>query len=133
MTTEQNVGSRLGDYLQVVLEERGMTIRDLAIQSEITYEHARKIVRGDIVPSKQMVRIFSYTLGLPLPEMEELAIADRIIKKHGGLPASLVGKKPDMEPLERHWDLLTPAQKSDLINWAKQWAQRNRQSMVHSQ
>jgi transcriptional regulator with XRE-family HTH domain len=89
-----------------------ITIRQLAESSGLTYEHIRKLVRGDAYPSRLALQELCRELSMNSAEMETLAIADRIEKKYGGIPSALSGNHPELSLLAPWWDLLTEEQKS---------------------
>ncbi|HTD43209.1 MAG TPA: helix-turn-helix transcriptional regulator [Bryobacteraceae bacterium] len=114
---------------QMILESMGkcnLSIKDLAIRMDFSYEHIRRIVRGEGVPSKPALRMICQELGIEFAKADRLATADRMNKKFGEVPAEISKKKPGMEPLERLWDDLRPGQQQDLIAMAQLWFQRNK-------
>jgi len=120
--------TQLGSFLSSAMHERGLSIKDVAITLGITYEHIRRIVRGESVPSKLTLKAMCELVGADLSEAAKLATADRIRKKYGTVPIEIAGKKPSLEPMERVWDFLTKNQQQDLITMAQALAQRNRAS-----
>ena len=91
---------RFGQALLAVLEERKMTLRDLAARVESTYEHMRKLVRGIAQPSKLMLKEICVTLKLDFDEMVQIVEEDRIQKKYGGAAYKMIGKDPRIGELE---------------------------------
>ena len=61
-------------------------------------------------------------------EMDQLAVADRIEKKYGGIPHALAGKHPELSLLARSWDLLTEEQKTSFRIQIKSVAESNQQA-----
>jgi transcriptional regulator with XRE-family HTH domain len=93
------------------MNERDLSIRNLAERTGLTYEHIRKLVKGAAYPSRLALREICRILELPEGEMQQQIVADRLEKKYGGIPHALAGKHPELSLLARWWDLLTPAQK----------------------
>ena len=93
------------------MNELELTIKDVASRSGLTYEHVRKLVKGEAYPSRLALRELCQVLKLEHGEMNELAVADRLEKKYGGIPHALAGRHPELSLLERWWDLLTEDQK----------------------
>ena len=93
------------------MNELEFTIKDVAARSGLTYEHVRKLVKGEAYPSRLALRELCQVLKLDHGEMNELAVADRLEKKYGGIPHALAGRHPELSLLERWWDLLTEEQK----------------------
>ena len=102
---------RLAQSLAERMNERQQTIKDVAAQSGLTYEHVRKLVKGEAYPSRLALRELCRVLALDETEMEKLAIADRLEKKYGGIPSELAGRHPELSLLARWWDMLTDEQK----------------------
>ena len=44
--------SQLSEPINRVLQEKGLAIKDLAVMLDVTYEHARRLVRGEGIPSR---------------------------------------------------------------------------------
>jgi transcriptional regulator with XRE-family HTH domain len=117
--------TRIGQAIVEEMDRCGMSIKDLSRRLTVSYEHARRIVRGECVPSNLALRMICQELGLDLGKIDRLATADRIKHKYGKVPAEISGKKPSLEPLERVWDQLLVGQQEDLIAMAHSWYQRN--------
>ena len=102
---------RLARALAERMNELELTIKDVAARSGLTYEHVRKLVKGEAYPSRLALRELCQVLKLDHGKMNELAVADRLEKKYGGIPHALAGRHPELSLLERWWDLLTEEQK----------------------
>lgn len=102
---------RLARALADRMNELELTIKDVALRSGLTYEHVRKLVKGEAYPSRLALRELCQVLKLDHGPMNELAVADRLEKKYGGIPHALAGRHPELSLLERWWDLLTEQQK----------------------
>jgi transcriptional regulator with XRE-family HTH domain len=107
------------------MEDLNLSIRDLAVRIDISYEHCRGIVRGKTTPSKHILKILCEALDLPPKEMERIRTADKIREKYGNIPLELSAKNPELEPIERIWNLLSNQHKSDLIAIARAYAQQD--------
>jgi transcriptional regulator with XRE-family HTH domain len=118
--------TRIGQAILNRMEERGVSIRDLAGRLEVTYEHARRITKGESVPSKYVLKLLCEYLDMDFAAAEKLRNMDRIQAKFGDLPLELSGKIADLDPLERVWNQLTPEQKNDLTTMGLAWAKRNK-------
>jgi hypothetical protein len=102
---------RLARALAARMNELDLSIKDLASSSSLTYEHVRKLVKGEAYPSRLALRELCRVLTLDHSQMDQLAIADRLEKKYGGIPHALAGRHPDLSLLAQWWDLLTEEQK----------------------
>jgi len=107
------------------MQTRGLAIKDLAVLLDVTYEHARRLVRGEGVPSRPLIRRLAEALELSFDELNRLATADKIRMKFGTVPLELAGKNPELEPIERVWVHLTHDQKRDAITLVTSWAAAN--------
>jgi ribosome-binding protein aMBF1 (putative translation factor) len=118
--------AQLGEMVTEAMNAQGVSIRSLAESLDITYEHARRISRGEAVPSKFILKAVCSLLELDYKELERLATQDKIRKKYGEVSLVLAGKDPTLEPIERAWPKLTDDQKKDAITMITAWAKRNR-------
>jgi hypothetical protein len=51
---------------------KGVSIRSLAIMLGVTYEQARRIVRGEAVPSKPSLKLISLELELDFNQLDRV-------------------------------------------------------------
>src|SRR5690349_6292058 len=127
----EHVQAHLGELISTAMEQQGITMRDLARKLDITYEHVRRVVRGEGIPSKYVLKLFCEALGLNYKEAERLATQDKIMKKYGGIPLEISGKNPALQPIEGAWDALTEDQKRAAITMITSWAKQNK-TLQHS-
>lgn len=125
-TTQQTQSKKLAQFIEEAMNDTGMSIKDVAMNSETTYEHIRRIVRGESIPSKYALREICRVLGADFPTALKLSQTDKLHKTFGDLPAELAGKRPELQPIERVWDDLSEQHKKDLLDLAQQWAKRDR-------
>jgi transcriptional regulator with XRE-family HTH domain len=118
--------TRVGEIISAKMEEKGLSIRDLAVSLDTAYEHMRRIVKGEGVPSKFLLKSICQELGINYKEAERLVTSDQIEKKYGKIPMEISGKNPEIEPIERVWTHLTNDQKNDIITMVQGWARRNK-------
>ena len=124
----EHTSTRIAEILTEAMQDQGLTIKDLSQRAGVTYEHIRRIVRGEGLPAGPLLRVLGDELGLDIKELTQYASADNIEKKFGDVPAILSGKNPELAGIERAWTHLNEAQKNDLTGLAREWARRNRQS-----
>jgi transcriptional regulator with XRE-family HTH domain len=103
----------------------GISIRDLAGALDITYEHVRRIVRGQGVPSKLLLESICKALEIDLSTARRLATEQQIRTKFGNVTTELGGGTPGLEPIEEVWHLLTSEQQQDATAMIRAWASRN--------
>ena len=121
---------RLASALVDRMNELELSIKDVAARSGLTYEHVRKLVKGEAYPSHLALRELCDVLALDQPPMEQLAIADRLEKKYGGIPHALAGRHPELSLLARWWDLLTEEQKDSFRIQIRSVAESNEKLAV---
>jgi transcriptional regulator with XRE-family HTH domain len=126
MTTTPPQISLATERINAAMEDQGVSIKDLALALGITYEHARKVVRGLVIPHGLLLREICSVLALDHAELLKLVNTADIMKKYGSLPAEIAGKNPELQIIERAWASLSAAQKQDLNTQAVTWAKRNR-------
>ena len=125
--TVEKTRTALSELIEEAMDAKGMGIRELAIAAGITYEHARRVVRGENIPSNPLLKVFSGILGLDEKLIERTATHDRLNIKFGGIPMELSGKDPSLAPMERLWPKLSQEQHKNLLSIATSWAKMNAQ------
>lgn len=111
LAVDLNPQGRLARALVERMNQLDLTIRQLAAHTGLTYEHIRKLAKGEAHPSRLALQELCRALRLDPGEMETLAVADRIEKKYGGIPHALAGRHPELSLLAPWWDMLTQEQK----------------------
>jgi transcriptional regulator with XRE-family HTH domain len=111
LAVELNPQGRLARALVERMNQLDLTIRQLAQRTRLTYEHIRKLAKGEAHPSHLALQELCRVLQLEMARMETLAVADRIEKKYGGIPHALAGAHPELSLIAPWWDMLTPEQK----------------------
>lgn len=120
------VPTELSELIGNRMDELGMDIGGLKKVLDTSYEHARRIVRGEGVPSRPVLRLISQQLQLDFRKIDALATAAQIRKKYGEAVFDMMGRNPELEPIERAWPSLTEQQKHDAIAMITGWAKRSR-------
>jgi transcriptional regulator with XRE-family HTH domain len=123
---DQDTSTDLSIRISDAMEERGVSIRDLAKKLDLSYEHVRRIVRGITIPSTALLLMMCSELGLDKTAMLAAARMTKVLKDYGGIPPELIGHKAGLEPIERVWDRLTDDQQKDAVTMIEGWARRNR-------
>ena len=123
---KESTPTKLSKIISDRMDERGVTINQLAEKLDIVYEHTRRIVRGIVVPSKFVLKAICEELKLPYKELLDMAKEAKMMDEYGDVALKLAGKKPSMQPLERIWDDLTTEQQKDIISMAQGWVKRAR-------
>lgn len=118
---------RLARALVERMNQLDLTIRQLAQRTGLTYEHIRKLAKGEAHPSRLALQELCRALQLEPARLETLAVADRIEKKYGGIPHALAGQHPELSLLAPWWDMLTGEQKDFFRIEIRSVAEANRQ------
>lgn len=125
MVTAVENETELSEKISARMEHIGMDINTLAVTADITYEHARGIVRGIRVPSKRVLKDIAAALDIPYDTVDGIATAARIRHRFGDVSELIGHKKAGMEPIERVWDKLNDDQKATLVDMARSMAKRS--------
>ena len=121
-------GTASGDRIADRMQELGVSLNDMAAILGVTYEHMRRVAKGESVISDPLLKIACAkdVLDLDVNEMLGLTKIDRIKAKFGQLPQALTHKIPEMEPIERAWLRMSKQHRRDLINMAQTWAAQDK-------
>ena len=130
LAVDLNPQGRLARALVERMNQLDFTIRQLAQRTGLTYEHIRKLAKGEAHPSRLALQELCRVLQLEPARMETLAVADRIEKKYGGIPHALAGRHPELSLLAPWWDMLTPQQKDFFRIEIRSVAEANRQPLA---
>ena len=71
-----------------------MSLKELAHKVEITYEHARRIVRGLSIPSRHVLKAICSDLELDFDEINRTAERDRLLRMYGDAPSNSPARGP---------------------------------------
>jgi transcriptional regulator with XRE-family HTH domain len=118
--------TQLGQYLSDAMARAGLSIKELAERCDVSYEYIRRLVRGEGLPSKHMLRVIAAEVGADRKEVERLLVADSIRRDYGKVPLEISGKNPDAELFERHISELTPDQREALEAMLMMFVKQNR-------
>lgn len=115
----------LASLIREALDIRKESIRSLAKATGISYEHARKIVRGEASPSRHLLPVICQWLGIDPVRSQTLANMDRVRRKMPDIAIGVETSDPQLEPLIKIWGKLNTHQREDLISLATRWANRH--------
>jgi transcriptional regulator with XRE-family HTH domain len=104
MAIEVEAHGRFGNALSEALAKKGLSIRELAIKTDGTYEHMRKLLKGLAYPSKYLLKAICDVTGMKFSEAEALLTQDKMEHKFGK-SAHLVMKR---DPRSAEFDELIP-------------------------
>lgn len=117
--------SRTSEKIREKMAEKGMTIKDVGQSLGVTYEHARNVVRGSVLPSRWVIPDLAKSLGLEKEVLEKLVALDGQEKKYGVTLRKALGQNPELAPLEPLWPKLSDEHKKDIMALVETYAQRD--------
>jgi hypothetical protein len=123
--TEIQPKTRLGRAIVAAMRKHSVSATELAEYADQHLESMRKVIRGDGFPSPAALKLIAKKLDLSFADLNQLFMQDKIEKKWGGLPASMIGKHPEMSLLEHEWDAMRPEQKQTVTMMIKAFAAEN--------
>jgi len=119
-TTDQlDEGGRLALQIDSQMVRVDLSIRGLAEKLGQSYEHIRKIRKGEALPSKGLLKAIAAELRLPARDLERMRVRDSIERQYGPLGNVIADKDPVSQPLERIWALLSPQNREVLLSVAQ--------------
>lgn len=107
-----------GAELQRLLDEKGMSLRDLSDKVGGTYEYSRLLVRGDNLPSAFYLRALSSVLKVDFDDLDAIVKRDRFNRDFGSMMSTTVPEAalpPDLAQFHRTWPHLNQKQKEMLL------------------
>lgn len=99
---------QLGEALSDALERDRKNLSDFARSIDITYEHARKLVKGMAFPSRLLLKEICRVLALKFEEMDRLLVEDKLRHKYGPRYAEALGEDPRYEEVKHDIAVLSP-------------------------
>ena len=71
------------EILNAGMQQLDITLRELSKQLRISYEHARRLQAGEVLPSRLLVEKSAKVVGIPVEQLQLALERDRILKKCG--------------------------------------------------
>ena len=119
---------KYGRAILAALQSRGLAIRQLANAVGHSYEHCRRIIKGDPVVSEELNKEICRVLGLDEQEMWRQAQKEKAVERFGvRLPSAGAG---DAQALIRAWKQLGPSDRRLVLRVAQAMAQLARRENV---
>lgn len=119
---------RLGFFnarMEQRMNELGLSARQVAGRVGGTYEHIRKIIRGDCLPSNALLEKLCVALELKKGEMATRVEKDKMIFKYGDAAWEFLGINPRLGPLCILLPLAKPGQREYLLGMVRAAAKFN--------
>ncbi len=120
---------QLGEALADALEKDHKNLSDFARSIDITYEHARKLVKGIAFPSRLLLKEICRVLDLNFDEMDLLLVEDKLRHKYGPRYAEALGEDPRYEEVKHDIAVLSPENWTLIKNMIK--TARRSQALHH--
>ncbi len=123
MKTDSNVlpGSLAG-IITARMQERGVSIRQVAIQTGVVYEHIRRMCKGEGAPSEYVLKDICEFLELDFKELNRQLQWENMTPEQREMSLEMSVRNPELAPIEQAWDHLTPQQRQDAIMLITDWA-----------
>ena len=110
------------------LQDRGLTVSQLADRLELKYETLRKIFKGDRPPTKRLLRDLTRELVMDHHELEVLVVVDRLRQDHPGVLLHIAGiAEPEIIAISRQWALLSIDQREQILWLVEKFVAKNRE------
>ncbi len=126
MSVELESSGRLGNALFAALAKNGMSLRDLAVQTDSTYEHMRKMTKGMAFATDVRLRQICKVLGLNFSEMQKLMTQDKMEKRFGKNAYAMSSRDPRSAQFDQVIPHLTDEQVEMLLTQGRALMRSNR-------
>ena len=126
MTLGQHRSALFAVALSDRIAEQQLRLKDVAARTGISYEHIRKLVSGNTLPSPEALQRICKALGLPRDEMSRKVLADTALRTWG-IHIMSPQSNTDLRHIENFWFLLTTDQRQTVLAMIKDMARRNQQ------
>lgn len=113
-------------YLQRRMNDLGLSIRDLAEKTGLSYEHSRKLVVGLAFPSAEMIDKLVEILHLSKRDLERYVSADRLIKRYGKIAWTVFGIPPRLGPLAILSEFMSAEDRETMLEMLKLQVRMNK-------
>lgn len=115
--------STLSELLGRLMRDREVSIRGLASGLGVTYEYARRLVKGEALPSRQSAEGIATFFGLDGVELSRMIDSEKIRRRYPHAGEQVIKSNLPVDwPLI--WGRLTEDQQRDLLLLATRWAER---------
>ena len=85
-------GQSFAGLLVTAIRSHGLTLKKTAELSGRSYEHIRKLVNGEALPSELLVEKLAAVTGMPVVHAQQAAQRDRMLKQYGPAVLAQVAK-----------------------------------------
>ena len=119
---DSGAGSELGRLIQATMAAKGLSMRQVSELSNahnqrgLSYEHLRKIIKGNTVPSTWILEAISRTLGIPYPKLLETHQNSEAKMKYGKTVLQSLKLSPELYELDELIRGLTKDQREMMLS-----------------
>src|SRR5689334_6695345 len=80
------------------MDKGGVSIKELSVETEISFEHARKLVRGTALPSPELLARMVRVVPIDYSEARQRVTHDQIVRRYGDAAWAAAGINPALAP-----------------------------------
>lgn len=118
--------NQYGAILEKAMLERNISIKDLASELRVSYEHVRQLVRGGRTVGPLLNRNICEFFELDEDEMERVYKRDQMLAQYGEVMSDTTPKDAILRSIENGWPLLTEKQRELIAENVSRFAFQNR-------
>jgi hypothetical protein len=119
-----NAKTPLSKLIHEQMQERGVSVHQLAIATRVGYERARTAATGDEPPSQRLLEEICRFLQLDFKVANEMLITEQMKRRYGRLPSGLGDRDPELQAIEENWQLLSPDEREHIAWLVSRYAER---------
>jgi len=115
-------GSELGRLIETTMASKGLSMRQVSEMSNaqnqrgLSYEHLRKIIKGNTIPSTWVLEAISRTLNIPYPKLLETHHNTEAKMKYGKTALQSLKLSPDLYEFDELIQGLTKDQREMVLS-----------------
>jgi transcriptional regulator with XRE-family HTH domain len=128
---DSGAGSELGRLIETTMAAKGLSMRQVSEMSNaqnqrgLSYEHLRKIIKGNTIPSTWVLEAISRTLGIPYPKLLETHQNSEAKMKYGKTVLQSLKLSPELYEIDELIRSLTKDQREMVLNHMRSLAAGN--------
>ena len=128
---DSGAGSELGRLIETTMAAKGLSMRQVSEMSNghnqrgLSYEHLRKIIKGNTDPSVDMLEKVAKTFGIPSATLLTMQHKATITRKYGSDYLESLDVTPGMYELDSLMKGLLPSQREMVLTQIKALVQGN--------
>jgi transcriptional regulator with XRE-family HTH domain len=122
--------NKFAEHLATLMEEHDppLGIKELAEAIGITYEHARRLVRGLSIPSPAILIVLADVFGVDRGVLQGLAKTTKFERQYGRTAPSALAH-PEVEMIAKAWNMLSEKQRAEILTLVKRSLHENNKNV----